>query len=896
MHLSEAQDTLVTKHLTLSIDCGATAEYKDANNITWVPDDSFIRTGVKVPNATSQVDNSYRRYQSSRYFPEKAVNKFCYDLPATNGTTYLVRTTFVHVNLTKDTQSDTSTSFQLHIDSTNVAIINAQSKKLFNNSSNWTHVEEVIMSAVAKNIYVCLAREIGVPFINSIELRALDPQMYQKVHQGYMLITNYRYDMGGDQDVSYPIDVYDRLWLKNPISNVPGYRNLSVTTSNVTTGDSTLSPDNAPERVLNTAIDWPKGTNVSIPFNVSEDGNYVVLLWFAELIPDDGRRIFEVGVDGIWSAPISQLGVAEFSLRAYEWGYDSLNLSRTSQISFNATEDSNQGPILNAMEVYKVSEPIQPRTDDRDVAAIDAIKEHWASLSRWAADPCLYLPYKWVSCSLVPIPRITSLDFVGFNLTGSIPGAAALSNLSELIFLSFENNSLSGPVPDLSFLTKLEQLHLQNNNLTGQFPAWVVNLASLQVLRVEGNNFTGYVPQSLFNKTRFTFTYTSTGLCTGPSPTNCTALRDAETPSESSKTPSGTSSLLGILFGCMAAGFGASIIFGLVCVFVLKPRRASSSYSTRHLLKEDPEAGSDCGAKGPLIGYSFMDVVNATNNFKEQIGEGSYGPTYKGRLSDGKEVLVKRCRPSRKLSTLQFLAEVEHLSKIRHRNLVSLLGYCKESQEQILVYEYLSNGDLRTYLHGGEKPLSSSARLAIALDVALGLQYLHVGRNPGIIHRNVKPANILLSKKMVAKVADFGFVEFTGEKDSKLRGYSVDLTGITGYLDPEFVTGNCHLTDKSDVYGFGVTLLELITGKEVIDKTVTNRDPLLIEWMRPLLAAGKIKDVVDPSLDDDYDEECMCKVAKLGMMCVEPRALDRPTMADVVADLREAMGEMEESA
>lgn len=182
----------------MSIDCGAKAAYTDnITGITWVPDDAYIKTGIISTNIITQLKGAPRQHQTLRYFP-KVQTKFCYELNATNGTTYLVRATFLYGDYNGGTTS--TPSFQLHIDTSNVGLIKPD------NSSNWKAVIEVTMSAVASIIYVCLAPTlpgVDVPFINSIELRELDPLMYRKARQGYMMITNYRYNFGGDQDIRY---------------------------------------------------------------------------------------------------------------------------------------------------------------------------------------------------------------------------------------------------------------------------------------------------------------------------------------------------------------------------------------------------------------------------------------------------------------------------------------------------------------------------------------------------------------------------------------------------------------------------------------------------------------------------------------------------------------------
>ncbi|KAG0603110.1 hypothetical protein M758_10G067600 [Ceratodon purpureus] len=843
----------------LSIDCGATEQYQDNDTgILWDSDSRYIKYGIISSNIPAAPQNLPNRYRNLRYFPGNR-SKSCYDIPAINGSVYLVRATFLYGDYDGGIRKP---AFQVHVDTVNVGLV-------WPNSSDSIKVIEVTTAAAADNIYLCLAPNIpgtDVPFINFIELRMLAQQMYPKARQGYMLINEYRYNFGGP-NVSFPNDIYDRHWFSFSALNAP---NTPITSPQNVSVTQPLSRDEAPVEVMNTALSLQKDSPVTLPLGVTGGSNYVVLLWLAEIDTQalTSTREFEVGIDGNWQQPIEILDKTGRQLyQAYEWGFPSVNLADTSSIDFRATNRSILGPLINGMEVFAVSDPVQPRTDVGDVAAIEIIKTHW-NLSYWTGDPCLNVPYDWTECSVDGIPRVTKLKLAGYNLTGSIPDSG-IQNLTELTILWLENNALMGSVPNMSSLTKLQQLHLQNNDLSGEFPAWVADLPALTELFMEGNNFTGSVPSSLFNRPGLTFTYTtSSGL-------SASVAAASANSSESTKT-------IGIIIGCVVAGLSLVAMVIFVALFLLWRKRKQERDYWRG--GYDPAMDS----KAQTMAYSLNEVKAATNNFKDLLGEGSFGPVYKGILSDGREVAVKRCRPRNRQGALEFFDEVELLSRVHHRNLAALVGYCQESQEQILLYEYISNSDLQTHLHGNGKLLPWRTRLNIALDAAQGLEYLHTGCTPSIIHRDVNPANILLSSRMVAKVANFGFAKFTSEQDPTLEVYSFDVKGTAGYLDPEYMLTR-QLTDKSDVYGFGVVLLELISGQEVIYRGESERDPLLVEWMRPLLGAGELKAVVDPSLGDKYNLECMWKVAELGMMCVEPKGLNRPTISDVVREIQEAI-------
>ncbi|GBG74007.1 hypothetical protein CBR_g17717 [Chara braunii] len=210
--------------------------------------------------------------------------------------------------------------------------------------------------------------------------------------------------------------------------------------------------------------------------------------------------------------------------------------------------------------------------------------------------------------------------------------------------------------------------------------------------------------------------------------------------------------------------------------------------------------------------FTLREMQKATDEFNGSniVGEGSYGKVYKGRLSSGAEVAIKRADPERRSGTYEFQNEVKLLSRVRHRHLVRLIGYCKTNAEQILVYEFMAGGSLRKHLEAADvPPIDWQQRLKIAIDAAKGLYYLHVAASPPIIHRDIKPGNILLDKDMTAKVADFGM-----SRDIEMSETHVTtrLAGTFGYWDPLYLHTH-HLTTKSDVYSFGVVLMELITGK-----------------------------------------------------------------------------------
>ncbi|KAL2892900.1 hypothetical protein RDABS01_008809 [Bienertia sinuspersici] len=234
------------------------------------------------------------------------------------------------------------------------------------------------------------------------------------------------------------------------------------------------------------------------------------------------------------------------------------------------------------------------------------------------------------------------------------------------------------------------------------------------------------------------------------------------------------------------------------------------------------------------------------------------------------------------------------LSKIRHRHLVSLLGYCCENGEMILVYEFMEKGTLRYHLYESEDRATSSTketlswkqRLEICIGAAKGIQYLHTGTNTGIIHRDVKSTNILLDENYVAKVADFGLSR-SGYLEQTQVSIS-DVKGTLGYLDPEYIT--ClQLTEKSDVYSFGVVLLEVLSAKPVIDKSRQNEQVGLIEWAMTHYEKGQLEMIIDPSIADEINQTSLMKFWETAEGCLKKDAAERPTMSDVCWGLEYAL-------
>ncbi|KAJ3689115.1 hypothetical protein LUZ61_018279 [Rhynchospora tenuis] len=286
--------------------------------------------------------------------------------------------------------------------------------------------------------------------------------------------------------------------------------------------------------------------------------------------------------------------------------------------------------------------------------------------------------------------------------------------------------------------------------------------------------------------------------------------------------------------------------------------------------------------------FTYEELVIATDRFSDAnlLGQGGFGYVHKGILPNGKEIAVKQLKAESGQGDREFLAEVEIVSRVHHRNLVSLVGYCISSGQRLLVYELVPNNTLEFHLHGKGCPtMEWSTRLRIALGAAKGLAYLHEDCYPKIIHRDIKAANILLDYKFEAKVADFGLAKFIEDNNTHV---STRVMGTFGYMAPEYASSG-NLTDKSDMFSFGVVLLELITGHRPVDRTKSFMNGSLIEWARPLLVhaleEGNFEPLVDPKLQKNYNANEMARMIAVAAACIRHSAKLRPRMSQVVREL-----------
>ncbi|GLT97722.1 hypothetical protein SLE2022_152710 [Rubroshorea leprosula] len=470
----------------------------------------------------------------------------------------------------------------------------------------------------------------------------------------------------------------------------------------------------------------------------------------------------------------------------------------------------------------------------------------------------------------------------------------------NVITVNLAKKSLFGTIsPAFGNLTSLKNLNLNDNNLTGPIPDSLTKLSSLQLVDVSNNNITGKIP-TFPNTVRFQYTGNALlGKSTGSGGGGSTGGLGG----------SGKSSV-GVIMGIVIGVLIFLAVLGFVSFkFIMKKygkfgraqdkenqtgegkpsvinMKGRTAYEMQSQYSGDGSDRNVFDGGNAIISIEVLRQV--TNNFSEEniLGRGGFGVVYKGELHDGTKIAVKRMESSNVGNKVmnEFKAEIAVLSKVRHRHLVALLGYCINGNERLLVYEYMPQGTLGQHLFEwrqcGYSPLTWKQRVTIALDVARGVEYLHSLAQQSFIHRDLKSSNILLGDDMRAKVADFGLVKHA--PDGK---YSVEtrLAGTFGYLAPEYATTG-RVTTKVDVYAFGVVLMELITGRKALDDTLPDEQSHLVTWFRRVLMnKDNILTAVDQTLKPvDESLASILMVAELAGHCTARDPHQRPDMGHAV--------------
>lgn len=281
--------------------------------------------------------------------------------------------------------------------------------------------------------------------------------------------------------------------------------------------------------------------------------------------------------------------------------------------------------------------------------------------------------------------------------------------------------------------------------------------------------------------------------------------------------------------------------------------------------------------------YSLKEIQIATSGFSNEnvVGEGGYGIVYRGVLSDGSVVAVKNLLNNKGQAEKEFKVEVEAIGKVRHKNLVGLIGYCAEGTQRLLVYEFVDNGNLEQWLHGDVGPVSPltwEIRMKIAVGTARGLAYLHEGLEPKVVHRDVKSSNILVDRKWNPKVSDFGLAKLLGSEKSYV---TTRVMGTFGYVSPDYASTGM-LNEGSDVYSFGVLLMEIITGRSPVDYSRPPAEMNLVDWFKGMVANRRGEELLDPLMETHPSPRALKRVLLVCLRCIDSDANKRPKMGQIV--------------
>ncbi|CAA7410079.1 unnamed protein product [Spirodela intermedia] len=823
--LASAQDPSQTGFI--SIDCGL-----ESNS-------SYVNPGNRITYApdAKYIDTGVNQI-APQNFPEGIRN--CYTLgPVIRGGKYLVRAVFSYGNYDDRNQPP---SFDVYL-----------------GVHFWETVApldlsrlEIITVAQNKSLQVCLVNtDKGTPYITAIELRPLPDTMYPLVNASQSLILrDDRTNHGGSEITRYPDDPYDRIWF--PADNQTGWKPIN-TSAKVSAIDG--DEFRAPSAVLRTAV-TASSLAESINFTVGTSGEKSIYLIvhcaeIRQLQPNESREFKILANDERW------LGATNLKY-LQSWYVYTLPPGQTGTVTYSiqATGNATIPPLLSALEVHKMIHMDTVPTDAADIDAISEVKKYY-NLKAWMGDPCVPSNLTWdgLNCSYNEFenPRIISLNLSRRGLGLGI--SPSIANLTALTSLDLSHSNLTGEIPgDLAELPKLKFINLADNQLSGQVPKILLekSQAGSLTLSIEGNS----------------------------------RLLTEENPHEKKKSKKGI-----ILAVSIAAP--AIFIFALVLVFTLLRRVRKKRLDTAKCIppeilgKERGEQNRNVNSDGNQ--YTFAEILHFTKNFSNQIGKGGFGIVYLGNLQDGTQAAVKLLSESSTQGVKEFLAEAKILTRVHHRNLVSLLGYCNDPSHLALVYEFMAQGSLAKHLADNSSEnsiLSWKIRLRIAVDVAQGLDYLHSFCKPAIVHRDVKSTNILLSEDLTAKLADFGLSRIFHDQ----RCYpSTAIAGTPGYLDPEYYQTS-ELNEKTDVYSFGVVLLELITGQPPIINGLQKMS--LVSWIHAHIERGDITAIVDQRLHGKYDINSMWKTVEVAMACTTHNSNQRPSMSDVVIQLKDCLNAM----
>ncbi|CAL9247440.1 unnamed protein product [Arabidopsis halleri] len=820
----------------ISLDCGLSPNEpspytESATGLQYSSDSNFIQTG-KIGRIQRNLEANYLKPQMTvRYFPDGIRN--CYNITVKQGTNYLIRARAIYGNYDS---LNIYPKFDLYIGPNFWATIDIG--KYVNGTR-----EEINYIPKSNILDLCLVKtDDTTPFISTFEIRPLPNDSYITTSGPLKMFS--RFYLTDSEDVlRYPEDVYDRMW--NSYTETD-WKQIS-TSLTVNTSNSFRLPQDA----LKTAATPVNASAplIDIEYPDSSNDKVYIYLHFAEVqvLKANETREFEISVNG--ESIDDSYRPLYLQSETVQTPSPIICQDKECVVKLSKSGKSTHPPLLNAVEGFAVVEFLQSESDENDVIAIKNIRAvYGVNKISWQGDPCVPRQFLWdgLNCSNTDKStpsRITSLNLSSSGLTGTID--AGIQNL-----------------------THLEKLDLSNNSLTGAIPEFLANMKSLLIINLSKNNLNYSIPQALLNREKEGLKL----IVDGHGINQC--LPGSCAPKK--KFPV-------MIVALVATAVAVIIVVVMILVCVLRKKKTSIITPRANFT---PTSMSATSIETKERRFSHTEVMEMTNTFERALGEGGFGVVYHGYINGSQQVAVKVLSESSSQGYKHFKAEVELLLRVHHINLVNLVGYCDERGHLALIYEYMSNGDLKEHLSGkrGGPVLSWSTRLRIAADAALGLEYLQTGCQPSMVHRDVKCTNILLGEQFSGKIADFGLSRSFQLGDES--HVSTVVAGTPGYLDPEYYrTGR--LAETSDVYSFGIVLLEIITNQRVIDPT--REKSHITEWTAFMLNRGDITRIMDPKLHGDYNSRSVWRALELAMLCANPSSENRPSMSQVVIELKECL-------
>ncbi|XP_052147762.1 LRR receptor-like serine/threonine-protein kinase RPK2 [Oryza glaberrima] len=485
--------------------------------------------------------------------------------------------------------------------------------------------------------------------------------------------------------------------------------------------------------------------------------------------------------------------------------------------------------------------------------------------------------------------ELKSMKFLSLaenNLSGTIP--SCLGKLRSLEVLDLSSNSLSGKIPrNLVTLTYLTSLLLNNNKLSGNIPD-IAPSASLSIFNISFNNLSGPLPLNMHslacNSIQGNPSLQPCGLSTlANTVMKARSLAEGDVPpSDSATVDSGGGFSKIEIASITSASAIVAVLLALIILYIYT-RKCASRQSRRSIRRREVTVFVDIGA--PL---TYETVVRATGSFNASncIGSGGFGATYKAEIAPGVLVAIKRLAIGRFQGVQQFQAEVKTLGRCRHPNLVTLIGYHLSDSEMFLIYNFLPGGNLERFIQErAKRPIDWRMLHKIALDIARALGFLHDSCVPRILHRDVKPSNILLDNEYNAYLSDFGLARLLGNSETHA---TTGVAGTFGYVAPEYAM-TCRVSDKADVYSYGVVLLELISDKKALDPSFSpyGNGFNIVAWACMLLQKGRTREFFIEGLWDVAPHDDLIEILHLGIKCTVDSLSSRPTMKQVVRRLKE---------